>query len=74
MKSLIKMCVCAALATLSLAAFCETRTMDHTDKRSLKDPEGGWGWCLRQGATMIQTDYPVECGAWLRKVGRHEGF
>ena len=47
---------------------------DHTDERSLKDPDGGWGWCLRQGATMIQTDYPVECGAWLRKIGRHNGF
>ena len=47
---------------------------DHTDKRSLKNPDGGWGWCLRQGATIIQTDYPVECGAWLRKIGRHEGF
>ena len=49
-------------------------TCDHTDERSLKDPDGGWGWCLRQGATMIQTDSPVECGAWLRKIGRHVGF
>ena len=52
----------------------EGMTDDHTDKRSLKDPDGGWGWCLRHGATIIQTDYPVECGAWLRKIGRHEGF
>lgn len=47
---------------------------DHTDDRSLKNPDDGWGWCLRQGATMIQTDRPVECGAWLRKIGRHAGF
>ena len=52
----------------------EGMTDDHTDKRSLKNPDGGWGWCLRQGATIIQTDYPVECGAWLRKIGRREGF
>ena len=59
---------------LWLNTMWEGLTMDHTDKRSLKDPEGGWVWCLRRGETMIQTDYPVECGAWLRKVGRHEGF
>lgn len=59
---------------LWLNTMWEGLTVDHTDKRSLKDPDGGWGWCLRQGATMIQTDSPVECGAWLRKIGRHEGF
>ena len=59
---------------LWLNTMWEGLTSDHTDKRSLKDPDGGWGWCLRQGATMIQTDNPVECGAWLRKIGRHAGF
>lgn len=58
---------------LWLNTMWEDLTMDHTDKRSLKDPESGWGWCLRHGATMIQTDYPDECGAWLRRIGRHEG-
>ena len=59
---------------LWLNTMWEGLTCDHTDKRSFEDPDGGWGWCLRQGATMIQTDSPVECGAWLRKIGRHEGF
>ena len=58
---------------LWLNTMWEGLTGDHTDKRSLKDPDSGWGWCLRQGATMIQTDSPAECGAWLRKVGRHAG-
>ncbi|MBQ3289204.1 MAG: glycerophosphodiester phosphodiesterase family protein [Kiritimatiellae bacterium] len=58
---------------LWLNTMWEGLTGDHTDKRSLKDPDSGWGWCLRQGATMIQTDSPAECGAWLRKIGRHAG-
>jgi glycerophosphoryl diester phosphodiesterase len=43
----------------------------HTDERGHKgDPEGSWGWCLRQGATMIQTDRPVELIEYLKGKGR----
>lgn len=43
----------------------------HTDERGYRgDPEGSWGWCLEQGATMIQTDRPVELIEYLKKKGR----
>ena len=44
----------------------------HTDERGHGgDADGSWGWCLRQGATMIQTDRPVDCIRYLESVGRH---
>lgn len=44
----------------------------HTDERGhAGDPEGSWGWCLKQGATMIQTDRPAELIKYLGSIGRH---
>ena len=44
----------------------------HTDERGFKgDVEGSWGWCLKQGATMIQTDRPAELIKYLDSIGRH---
>ncbi len=44
----------------------------HTDERGFKgDAEGSWGWCLRAGATMIQTDRPAELLKYLNSLGRH---
>ena len=46
---------------------CGTRT----DERGFKgDPDGSWGWCLDRGATMIQTDRPVELLKYLAGKGR----
>ncbi len=43
-----------------------------TDDRAFNgDPEGSWGWCLKQGATMIQTDRPKELIKYLDSLGRH---
>lgn len=43
----------------------------HTDEKGFKgDREGSWGWCLKQGATMIQTDRPVELLKYLEEKGR----
>ncbi len=43
----------------------------HTDERGFKGDAGdSWGWCLKQGATMIQTDRPVELLKWLEASGR----
>ena len=43
----------------------------HTDERGHGgDAEGSWGWCLRKGATMIQTDRPVDCLKYLKSAGR----
>lgn len=44
----------------------------HTDERGhAGDPEGSWGWCLKQGATMIQTDRPEDLIRYLNSLGRH---
>ena len=44
----------------------------HTDERGhAGDPEGSWGWCIRQGATMIQTDRPEDLIRYLDSLGRH---
>ena len=46
---------------------CGTRT----DERGFGgDPDGSWGWCLENGATMIQTDRPVELLRYLASKGR----
>ena len=43
----------------------------HTDERGFKgDPDGSWGWALENGATMIQTDRPVELIKYLESKGR----
>ncbi len=43
----------------------------HTDERGFRgDPDGSWGWCLEQGATIIQTDRPVELIKYLESKGR----
>lgn len=43
----------------------------HTDERGFKgDPDGSWGWALKQGATMIQTDRPAELIKYLEAKGR----
>jgi glycerophosphoryl diester phosphodiesterase len=43
----------------------------HTDERGYNgDPDGSWGWCLERGATMIQTDRPVELIRYLEKKNR----
>jgi glycerophosphoryl diester phosphodiesterase len=43
----------------------------HTDERGFNgDRDGSWGWCLDQGATMIQTDRPVELIRYLEEKGR----
>lgn len=43
----------------------------HTDERGHKgDADGSWGWCLARGATMIQTDRPVDLLKYLSEKGR----
>ena len=44
----------------------------HTDERGhAGDPDGSWGWCLKQGATMLQTDRPEDLIRYLDSLGRH---
>ena len=42
-----------------------------TDDRGYNgDPDGSWGWWLKHGATMLQTDRPAELLKYLEKIGR----
>ena len=45
----------------------------HDDELSQEEgnSDAGWGWLLAHGATMIQTDRPIELIAYLRKKGLH---
>lgn len=43
----------------------------HNDERAVTDPEGTYGWIVKQGATLIQTDRPAMLLAYLRKRGLH---
>ena len=42
----------------------------HDDSRSVTGaPEDGWGWLVRHGAGVIQTDWPSELGRYLESIG-----
>ena len=43
----------------------------HGDERALLDPEANWGWAIKEGATMLQTDYAAEMLVYLNRIGRH---
>ena len=44
-----------------------------TDDRGYDgDPDGSWGWWLKEGATMLQTDRPKELLEYLDKSGRRK--
>ena len=43
----------------------------HGDVRGFTDPDRTWGWCIHQGATMLQTDYGAEMLVYLNRIGRH---
>lgn len=36
------------------------------------DPDASWGWILGKGASILQTDYPVELAAYLHRLGRRD--
>ena len=42
------------------------------DKLAETDPDAVWGWCVRQGVTMIQTDCGQEAVSYLKAKGRHD--
>lgn len=50
-------------------------SLAHNHSESLRGTdftaERVWGWCLGLGATMIQTDRPADCIAYLEELGRH---
>lgn len=40
----------------------------HSDERSFVDASDGWGWGIRRGANMIQTDYAPELMDYLKTI------
>lgn len=45
----------------------------HDDDRAVEqgEPDEAWGWILKQGAALIQTDRPAQLIQYLKKKGRH---
>lgn len=39
----------------------------HDDAKAIKDPDANWGWIVRKGANVIQTDYPAQLIDYLEK-------
>ena len=44
----------------------------HSETTPGHTPDSVWGWCLEQGATLIQTDDPKACLRYLTEKGRHD--
>jgi glycerophosphoryl diester phosphodiesterase len=44
----------------------------HSDDKALTDPDGAWGYLIREsGAGILQTDRPAQMLDYLKKQGRH---
>ena len=45
----------------------------HDDDRAveLHQPDAAWGWLLKEGASLIQTDRPAQLLKYLKEKGRH---
>lgn len=41
------------------------------DVSLLQSPDYGWGWLIEKGMDIIQTDWVLELGEYLRKIGRN---
>lgn len=44
----------------------------HDDERAVQDPDGAYGWLLKQGVNVIQTDRPQLLLEYLRTRGHHQ--
>ncbi|MET0462807.1 MAG: glycerophosphodiester phosphodiesterase family protein [Chitinophagaceae bacterium] len=43
----------------------------HDDEKAMTDPDPNWGWLIKTGANVIQTDRPKELLEYLRKKKLH---
>lgn len=48
------------------------RSGGHHDDRAVDDPEGSYGWLLREGVSVFQTDRPQLLLNYLRSKNRHD--
>jgi glycerophosphoryl diester phosphodiesterase len=44
----------------------------HCDSKALTDPDGNWGWQIKQGVGIIQTDEIEALRKYLSSLGRHD--
>lgn len=44
----------------------------HVDRKALKDPDANWGWLIRHGISIIQTDEPQALLDYLRSEKLHD--
>jgi glycerophosphoryl diester phosphodiesterase len=44
----------------------------HVDELAIKNPDAHWGWIIRQGANVIQSDRYEELMSYLRNKGLHD--
>lgn len=45
---------------------------NHEDDKAIDNPDEHWGWVIRKGANIIQTDYPTQLLEYLRKNNLHQ--
>lgn len=44
----------------------------HDDEKAMNDPDANWGWLIRQGANVLQTDRPKELLEYLKRKKLHD--
>lgn len=59
----------AKATTVWLNSLWPSQCAAHDDERAMIDPDANWGWLIKSGANVIQTDRPAELLAYLRKKG-----
>jgi len=57
---------------IAITASWAWQSLGHYDEPSLKDPEAGWGWLVKQGVTVMETNRPAQLLAYLRSRKLHD--
>lgn len=55
-----------------VAATWAHHSIGHDDNISLEDPENGWGWLVKKGISILETDRPGKLLEYLRDKGLHD--
>ena len=62
----------ASRSKIFIAATWAHHTAGHDDQVSRTDPDAGWGWLVRKGVSVIETNRPGQLLDYLKKNGLHE--
>jgi glycerophosphoryl diester phosphodiesterase len=63
----------AKATTVWVNALWASQCAAHDDEKAMTDPDANWGWLIKLGANVIQTDRPRELLAYLQKKGYRNG-